>query len=242
MTPLILRPQPAADELAALLRQQGHQPVVCPLLNYLPGSELSQLKHKLAQVDIVIAVSMAAVQYASAQLANQQQSWPSHCTYLAVGVATAAQWQQQGVPVISPENACSEGLLALPALQSVSGKNILILRGDGGRELLSDVLSQQGATVCYLECYRRHYLYTDGAALLREWQAAGVDSVIISSSQLFRQLITLLPNTASDWLTQQHWFVPSQRAADEIHEAGFATVTIMSGVQHDAVVAALQNK
>jgi len=216
--------------------------VVCPLLNYLPGSELSQLAHQLAQADIVIAVSMAAVQYASTQLANQQQNWPSHCTYLAVGVATAAQWQQQRVPVISPKNACSEGLLALPALQSVSGKKVLILRGDGGRELLADVLSQQGATVCYLECYRRHYLYTDGAALLREWQAAGVDSVIISSSQLFRQLMTLLPNTARDWLAQQHWFVPSQRAATEINEAGFKTVTIMSGVQHDAVVAALQNK
>ncbi|WP_320151319.1 uroporphyrinogen-III synthase [uncultured Tolumonas sp.] len=241
MTPLILRPQPAADELAALLRQQGHTPVVCPLLSYLPGSELGALTSRLSQADIVIAISVAAVQYASEQLVQQQTSWPSHCIYLAVGATTAAQWQQQGVQVISPTDARSEGLLALPVLQSATGKNILILRGNGGRELLADVLRELGAHVSYLECYRRHYLHTDGAPLLQEWQAAGVDSVIISSSKLFRQLIRLLPETASDWLSSQLWFVPSQRTADEIHQAGFNRVTIMSGVQHEAVVAALQN-
>lgn len=241
MTPLILRPQPAADELAALLRQQGHTPVVCPLLSYLPGSELAALTDRLAQADIVIAISVAAVHYASEQLAKQQVSWPQHSTCLAVGATTAAQWQQQGVKVISPTDARSEGLLALPALQSAAGKNILILRGNGGRELLAEVLCQRGAQVTYLECYRRHYLHTNGTPLLQEWQAAGVDSVIISSSKLFRQLIRLLPETASAWLSSQHWFVPSQRTADEIRQAGCKKVTIMPGVQHDAVVAALQN-
>ncbi|WP_320153488.1 uroporphyrinogen-III synthase [uncultured Tolumonas sp.] len=105
MTPLILRPQPAADELAALLRQQGHTPVVCPLLSYLPGSELGALTSRLSQADIVIAISVAAVQYASEQLVQQQTSWPSHCIYLAVGATTAAQWQQQGVQGHQP-NRC----------------------------------------------------------------------------------------------------------------------------------------
>ena len=241
MTPLILRPQPAADELAALLRRQGHTPVVCPLLSYRPGNELAALIDRLSQADMVIAISVAAVQYASEQLAKQLARWPQHCIYLTVGATTAAQWQQQGLKVISPTDARSEGLLALPELQSATGKNVLILRGNGGRELLADVLSKLGAQVSYVECYRRHYLHTDGTPLLQEWQAAGVDSVIISSSKLFRQLIRLLPETANDWLASQHWFVPSQRTADEIHQAGFNRVTIMSGVQHEAVVAALQN-
>jgi uroporphyrinogen-III synthase len=241
MTPLILRPQPAADELAALLRQQGHTPVVCPLLSYLPGSELAALNAHLLQADIVISISVPAVHYASHQLQSQQLSWPTHCRYLAVGATTATQWQQQGVSAISPTDARSEGLLALPALQSAAGKNVLILRGNGGRELLADVLSELGAHVSYLECYRRHYLHTDGCSLFQEWQAAGVDSVIISSSKLFRQLIRLLPDTAHHWLSLQRWFVPSQRTADEIRQAGFSNVIMMSGVQHDAVVAALQN-
>ena len=95
MTPLILRPQPAADELAALLRRQGHTPVVCPLLSYLPGSELGALSDRLSQADIVISISVAAVHYASEQLTKQQVNWPQHCRYLAVGATTAAQWQQR---------------------------------------------------------------------------------------------------------------------------------------------------
>ena len=96
MTPLILRPQPAADELATLLRQQGHTPVVCPLLSYLPGSELGALTERLSHADIVISISVAAVHYASEQLAKQLARWPQHCIYLTVGATTAAQWQQHG--------------------------------------------------------------------------------------------------------------------------------------------------
>ncbi|MFB0975319.1 MAG: uroporphyrinogen-III synthase, partial [Tolumonas sp.] len=77
MTPLILRPQPAADELAARLRRDGHAPVLCPLLTYQPGSELALLPPLLNEADIVIAVSAAAVQHASLYLQKQHRSWPA---------------------------------------------------------------------------------------------------------------------------------------------------------------------
>ena len=239
MTPLILRPQPAADELATRLRRDGHAPVLCPLLTYQPGSELALLPPLLNEADIVIAVSAAAVQHASLYLQQQHRSWPATPTYLAVGPATAAGWQQQHLPVISPADARSEGLLALPELQAVNGKRIVLLRGNGGRELLADTLRQRGAEVTCVECYRRHYLQTDGNRLLQEWQAAAVDSVIITSSELFQQLLTLLPATAHSWLSALHWFVVSERTAEELRQAGLNQITIMPGAQHDAVAAAL---
>ena len=61
MTPLILRPQPAADELAASLREAGHTPVVSPLLEYRPGQDLVKLSETLLLADVVIATSKAAV-------------------------------------------------------------------------------------------------------------------------------------------------------------------------------------
>ena len=239
MTPLILRPQPAAGELAAYLRRDDHTPVVCPLLTYQPGDELALLPALLLQAEITLAVSAAAVQFASRQLQQQKIPWPPALTYLAVGPATAAEWQQQGLSVISPADARSEGLLALPALQSVNGKKIVILRGNGGRELLTETLRHRGVQVSCVECYRRHYLQTDGARLLQEWQAAAVDSVIITSSELFRQLLILLPDTAGNWLSALRWFVASERIAEEIRHSGFKQITIMSGAQHQAVAAAL---
>ncbi|MFB0975865.1 MAG: uroporphyrinogen-III synthase [Tolumonas sp.] len=239
MTPLILRPQPAADELAARLRRDGHTPVVCPLLTYQSGCELALLPAMLTQADITIAVSAAAVQYASHYLQQQHLPWPATMTYLAVGPATAAACRQQHLAVSSPADARSEGLLALPGLLMVHGKRIVILRGNGGRELLTDTLRRRGAEVTCVECYRRHYLQTDGRRLLQEWQAAAVDSVIITSSELFQQLLTLLPDTATSWLSGLHWFVVSERTAEELRSSGFNRITIMPGAQHEAVAAAL---
>lgn len=73
MTPLILRPQPAAGELAAYLRRDGHTPVVCPLLTYQPGDELALLPALLKQAEITLAVSAAAVQFASRHLQQQKK-------------------------------------------------------------------------------------------------------------------------------------------------------------------------
>ena len=49
----------------------------------------------------------------------------------------------------------SEGLLACAALQQVEGRDILIFRGQQGRNLLGDELRARGATVTYCEVYRR---------------------------------------------------------------------------------------
>lgn len=73
MTRMILRPQPAADELATRLRRDGHAPVLYPLLTYQPGGESSLVTPCLNEADIVIAVSAAAVQHASRYLQQQHR-------------------------------------------------------------------------------------------------------------------------------------------------------------------------
>ncbi len=241
MTPLILRPQPAANELAACLRAVGHSPVVSPLLEYRPGQDLARLSETLLRADVVIATSKAAVTYASAALNEHDKSWPTHPSYLAVGQTTAKTWRADNISADYPADARSEGLLALPELTNVTGKKIVILRGNGGRELLSETLTQRGAEVICLECYQRHYPVMQGETLWTEWQAAGTDSVIITSSEIFRQLVSLLPKQAFSWLQTLLWYVPTQRIADEISEYGIQTIFMMTGAHHQAVVAALKN-
>jgi MFS superfamily sulfate permease-like transporter len=89
-----------------------------------------------------------------------------------------------------PPGQDSEALLALPQLEQVAGKRIAIFRGVGGRTLLADTLRSRGATVDYVECYRRRRPDADAGPLLQRW--ADVSAVTIASAE------TLLCATAVD--------------------------------------------
>lgn len=245
ITPLIVRPQPAADELARILCQHGIQAEVYPLLTYQPGSDLPHVPDALLQADIVIATSAAATRFCCEYLRNIPFSWPRHICYLAVGVATAAPWQALQIPVMIPAQESSEGLLALHELQLVAHQNIVLLKGEQGRELLSDELTRLGAHVHPLTCYQRHYatpLADNGHSLYSQWQAKQIDSVIITSNELFQHLISLLPDHAHAWLASLTWFAASARIAETIQQAGFSSIVIMSGARHNAVLAALEKQ
>ena len=236
MNPLILRPEPAASALAATLRAHGFQPQICPLFEFRAGADISHLSELLVQSDLVIATSAAALEFACAEIAN----WPQHCNYFSVGQTTAKLWLAQQIPVIVPTDERSEGLLALEQLQHVNGKLILILRGEGGRPLLGDILSERGATVCYAECYQRHSLTYCGETLWSDWQSKQIDSVIITSSDIFFRLMNLLPPEAQPWLAQLSWITVSERIASDIRQSGFSSVVISDGAHHEQVLAALQ--
>lgn len=49
----------------------------------------------------------------------------------------------------------SEALLDLSELQHVSQKNIVIIRGENGRNTLANTLEKRGAKVNYQDVYRR---------------------------------------------------------------------------------------
>lgn len=238
MTPLILRPEPQASELALQLRQAGHQPWVCPLLQIIPGRDLSVLPELLAQQDLLIAISAHAVEQADLWLRQQAKSWPRIPTF-AVGTATAASWQACHIDAITPTDARSEGLLALPELMAVHGKRVLILRGDGGREFLATQLQHRGARVNYCECYQREWPQLDGSALCTQWRTAGVDSVIISSGEILRRFLQLIPEQDRHWLHGLQMVVPSARVAALVADAGLPAARVARGATHAAMVAAL---
>ncbi|MGL4775525.1 MAG: uroporphyrinogen-III synthase, partial [Aeromonas veronii] len=148
MTPLVVRPAAQATELVQLLRQHGHAPLCCPLLETVAGSELPLLPDLLRSVDAVIAVSIHAVHFAHDFLLQTGQTWP-HIEYFAVGQASADAFATIGITASCPDDPRSEGLLALPALQQVAGKRVLILRGNGGRDLIASTLASRGALVHY---------------------------------------------------------------------------------------------
>src|SRR5665213_3356897 len=80
-------------------------------------------------------------------------------------------------------------------LQQVSGKRVVIFRGDRGRELLGDSLLKRGAVLAYVECYRRVKPSTDLAPLLKAWAAGKMDAITISSSEGLRNIFDMVAET-----------------------------------------------
>ena len=77
-----------------------------------------------------------------------------------------------------PEHHDSEGLIALAALQNVARKNVLIIRGDGGRELIAEKLSDRGASVHYFESYRRVWRNLP-IELIKTWQQQQINCILV---------------------------------------------------------------
>ncbi|MDH1220982.1 uroporphyrinogen-III synthase [Aeromonas caviae] len=239
MIPLVVRPAAQANQLVQMLRQLGHAPLCCPLLETRPGCDLPHLGDMLREADLVIAVSMHAVHFAHYFLLQTGQTWP-HIDYFAVGQASADAFAEVGIQALCPADPRSEGLLALPALQGVSGRRVLILRGNDGRDLIARTLASRGALVHYCATYERHYPDLDGDALTRHWQTAGLDSLLITSGELLQRLLALVPGPQHPWLYDRLLVVPSPRVAEMAEGAGFTRIVIAQGASNQALVAALE--
>lgn len=245
MIPLVVRPEPQNHRLCEALRQAGHQPVATPLLSFAPGAELAQaprLLKDLGSRDYVIAVSVAAVNFADNALKTRGQPWPD-VTYVAVGEATGRALAAVGVPhALVPDDPRSEGMAALPELQDPAGCRVLILRGDGGRDMMAPTLTQRGAQVTYCEVYRRCYRDDAGEQLVKEWQRLGVDSIIITSGGLLQHLFQLAANSAKDWLLSRLLIVPSIRVTEQAKALGFTHIINAKGASNPALLSALDER
>ena len=180
---LITRPQPQADELAALLQQVGIDSFVWPCMTFQLTQNLSAFASSmeaLSSQDITIFVSPRAVEFAWKMLSQQQQNKLQDTACVAIGPSTAKALKEIGVRHIhcSDGEANSEAVLKLPLWNTLpSTQNIYIFRGDSGREFLFQELQKQGFRVHRIECYHRVEPVQDIQPLLLAWQS-GFDVVL----------------------------------------------------------------
>ncbi|MGF1683052.1 uroporphyrinogen-III synthase [Photobacterium minamisatsumaniensis] len=245
MTVLITRPAPDCHQLVQQLDAAGISAIAQPLLEIKPGQQLEQLISQLQQLkkdDFLIAVSVNAVNLAHNYLMSVGASWPKNVHYIAVGHKTAEMLKSRTEqPVRSPTERCdSEGLLALPELSDVNGKRILILRGNGGRELIYHTLQQRGANVSYCATYQRCWIPLDGQALCQQWQQRHVSKMVITSGEQLSHLAQLVPDNAKAWFYQCHLFVPSQRIANQAKKLGFTTISTVGSAANGPLFTTLR--
>lgn len=239
---LLTRPAEESAALATVLSDVGIYSSSLPLLDIEPlpiTPDQQALLRDLGRYCAVIVVSKPAARLALQQLDRQWSEMP----WFSVGAATAQVLADQGYTVHYPHTGDdSEALLELPALREAIARpdaRVLILRGEGGRELLAERLRERGASVDYLELYRRFLPTYDTGVLMQRIQLERLNGVVVSSGQGLEHLRQL---AGSDWSRLAAWplFVPSPRVAEQARAAGAQNVVDCRGASATALLAALQ--
>ena len=219
-TIVVTRPRAQAAPLAEAIAAAGGAPLLFPLLDIAPAADQAPLAAavgRLADYALAVFISPNAVDY-SLPAILAVGPWPVGLTPAAVGQGTVRALAAHGVTgcVVPTERFDSEALLELPALQParVTGRRVVIFRGDGGRELLADTLRQRGALVDCIPCYRRSPPAGGAGALLAAWQAGRLDAITVSSSEGLRYLVDMLDAEGRARLATTPVFVPHARIAE----------------------------
>lgn len=238
---VLTRPVGQAGQLAELVRAAGGEPILFPTLEILDTGKpepLIALVDRLESFDLAVFISANAVNKALA-LVRSRRSWPPALRVAAVGRASERALQRHGfAAVIVPQQGFdSEALLALPELNQVAGKRVLIFRGEGGRELLAQTLAQRGAVVEYAECYRRGLPRIDAAPLIALWEQGRLDAFTATSGEALANLFELLGAAGRQCLQTTPLFVPHERIAATARELGARTV-VLTGPGDEGLVAA----
>jgi len=242
-TIVVTRPRAQASRLAAWIGEQGGEALVFPLLEISAAADPAPLQAAIDRLDtyaLAIFISPNAVD-CSLPAILARRPWPTALRPAAIGPGTVTALAAYGIgDVLLPTDRFdSEALLAVPGLQAAAlgQRRVLILRGNGGRELLADTLRERGARVDAVACYERR-APVDALPLQALWRDGRLDAMIISSSEGLRNLVGLLDEAALVCLRGTAVFVPHQRIAESARALGLRRV-IQSAPTDAGIIAAL---
>jgi uroporphyrinogen-III synthase len=114
----------------------------------------------------------------------------------------------------------SEGLLESPELQRVRHKNIIIFRGQQGRNLLGDTLVKRGATVTYCDVYQRQLPQYGPNHFIQLCANRSITLVMFTSNEGMLNTLRLIDLEAQRVLLQTPWLLISERMRESAVKLG----------------------
>ena len=239
---LVTRPAEQSVQLARIIHDAGGEPVLFPALEIEPLEEaaIAPVLDHLRHFNLFIFVSPNAARVVMPRIAKRG-GIPAHAKVAAVGPGTAVELKKSGVrDIISPrEGFDSEALLGELSTMALGGSRVLIVRGQGGRELLGQNLRLRGATVEYLECYRRVKPDRDMRELMSHSGLDGRQACLATSSNIVENLFEMAGAAGRTWLCGMPFFVPHPRVAATAFSRGVHRVFV-TGNGDDALLAGAQ--
>lgn len=240
---IITRPAASAAPLKRRVRSLGGTALALPVLalrHVADGAAAKAALRHVRDADVVVFVSPAAVKFAFALRALRF----AHATRVcAIGAATARALTRRGVRnVLFPhERQDSDGLLALPQLQNLRGRLVMLIGAPDGRELLAQTLRARRARVSEIHVYQRVAARLSARQLAALEQASAPLLTLLTSAQTLTGLRAQLPLALFARLAEGELIVSSERLAEAARLSLFANVRLAaSPLPRDLLAAAQQ--
>jgi len=227
LTVLVTRPAVQCAALCAEIERYGGSAIAFPAVEIEPVAV--QAKVASDDYDLVVFVSVNAVEHGARDVTRSART-----RVAAIGRATAAALAaaELAADIVPEAGFTSEALLAHPQLQLTSGARVLIVRGEGGRELLKETFAAHGMSVETREVYRRVRPNVDASRLAEveaRWSDEGIDVVTATSIETLENLQALLTERGRQLLSSTALLVPSRR---------IVAAAVSAGLRGEAIVAA----
>lgn len=245
---LVTRPQHQAENLCRLIENQRGKAIRFPTLEIV-GIENSLICNSqscptetnpfdnLSNYDWLIFTSANAVNFAVKANSGKIAKFIS-TRIAAIGKSTAIELLSSGlnVDLIPTAGFDSESMLAMSEMQAVDGAKLLIVKGQGGREELANVLRKRGAEVDYWDVYKRVLPTADCSELIRLFGHHQLDVIVITSAESLRNLLDMVGEKYNKKLAATPLVVVSQRIQRFAAEIGFTQISVAECPSDEAIV------
>jgi uroporphyrinogen-III synthase len=241
LTILVTRPGAAGTALCAMIEARGGKAVHFPVIAFSEAADQDAFRQSIEMIgeqDWVIFNSPQSVVAAVAALRARWPHLPDKVKFAVMGAGTAAALRAAGyIAAVYPENEwSSEGLLAMPVFQPVQGAHIMVVRGEGGRELLEKVFMERGAIVTSCIAYQRILPDTNPAASQELVKSRRLTAVVAGSFESVTNLKILLGAACWPDLQTLPLIVMSERIKKLAAETGFQTIWVTQTASQQAVL------
>ena len=204
---LITRPLAQAAGIRKAVEARGLVPWLFPTLEISLDSA-DRIKAGLRGVkagDILIFVSPNAVHGVFNAIDDELRQQIRSAQLAAVGQRTQAALKDENLFVaITPDkrHQNSEGLLQHELLQDLEGRHVFIVRGQAGREVLKEKLTERGAHPVYIQAYTRTLPSEyDAEPVIKGLASGDIRYVLLTSYEAFGNLREMLGAEADDLLS-----------------------------------------
>ncbi len=233
---LITRPLPKLQASAEAFEQAGINAVGVATsdIQSIPSkaNELQQFLFGSPSVNIIIVTSIYAVP-ATLDALNHVSLLSAPTTLIAVGDATANALHSAHLPfkIVTPSLHTSEGILVMQQLNEANCTQVVIIKGEGGRDTLAHVLGGRGISVTEFCVYKREPL--TNPIYTKVWKIGDVSGIIATSENMANQLIS----SHSMQLLALPWLTVSERVATSLRNLGIARVSVCNRATDQALIA-----